>query len=152
MGPAAATPPRVLVVEDQTLLGIYIGDLLADMGCEAVGPFSSVATVVPTALKDRLDAALLDVYLADESVEPVAQILDRRGIPYAFITAYGRGHLPANLQDRPYLNKPFTDGEIEALVNAMLGGGPRPGGKSGTLGLSQNAKIASPRKLRAGRS
>lgn len=151
MGPATSTPPRVLVVEDQTLLGIYIGDLLADLGCEAVGPFCSVATGVPTALKEPLDAALLDVFLADESVEPIAQILQRRGIPYAFVTGYGREHLPAEMRARPYLNKPFTDGEIGALVGALLGGSPTPADKSASLGLSETAEIASARKLRARR-
>jgi DNA-binding response OmpR family regulator len=148
MGPAASTVPRVLVVEDQTLLGIYIGDLLADIGCEAVGPFSSVATVVPTALREPLDAALLDVFLVDESVEPIAQILERRGIPYAFITAYGRGHLPSSMQERPYLNKPFTDGEIGALVDALLAGGQPPSDKSASLGLSETTEIAPARKRR----
>jgi DNA-binding response OmpR family regulator len=151
MGHAASTPPRILVVEDQTLLGIYIGDLLADIGCEAVGPFCSVATGVPTALREPLDAALLDLFLADESVEPIAQILERRGIPYAFITAYGRGHLPENMQHRPYLNKPFTDGEIGALVTALLGGDQPPADKSASLGLSQTTEIAPARKLRARR-
>src|SRR5262249_19810249 len=134
-----STPPRVLVVEDQTLLGIYIGDLLADLGCEAVGPFCSVATSVPTALKEPFDAALLDVYLADESVQPIAEILERRGIPYAFVTSYNRDHLPAAMQARPFLNKPFTDGEIGALVGALLAGHPPPADKSASLGLSESA-------------
>jgi CheY-like chemotaxis protein len=150
MGSATSTPPRVLVVEDQTLLGIYIGDLLADLGCTAVGPFCSVATTVPAVLKEPLDAALLDVYLADESVEPIAQILERRGIPYAFVTGYGRDHLPAEMRARPYLNKPFTDGEIGALVAVLLGGHPPPADKSASLSLSETAEIASARKLRAG--
>ena len=150
MGSATSTSPRVLVVEDQTLLGIYIGDLLADLGCEAVGPFCALATAVPTALKEPLDAALLDVYLVDESVEPIAHILERRGIPYAFVTGYSRDHLPAEMQARPYLNKPFTDGEIGALVGALLGGHPPPADKSASLGLSETAEIAPARKLRAG--
>jgi DNA-binding response OmpR family regulator len=151
MGSATSTPPpRVLILEDQTLLGIYIGDLLADFGCEAVGPFCSVATGVQTALKEPLDAALLDVYLADESVAPIAQILERRGIPYAFVTGYGRDHLPAQMQTRPYLNKPFTDGEIGALVGALLGGSPPSADKSASLGLSETTEMTSARKLRAG--
>jgi hypothetical protein len=149
MGAAAPTLPRILVVEDQTLLGIYLGDLLTDLGCEAVGPFCSVTTVVPTALKEPLDAALLDVFLIDETIEPVAEILERRGIPYAFVTAYGRGHLPESMQNRPYLNKPFTDGEIGALVSALLGGAPPPADKSASLGLAETAGAAASRKLRA---
>jgi hypothetical protein len=80
-----------------------------------------VTTPLPVALRESLDAALLDVYLIDQTVEPVADVLARRGIPFAFVTAYSRRHLPEALQGRPCLNKPFTDREIRSLISTLTG-------------------------------
>ena len=113
--------PRVLIVEDQIMLGLQLAAAVEDCGCEPVGPLSLVATALPVALRESIDAALLDVYLIDQTVDPVADVLARRGIPFAFVTAYSRRHLPEALQGRPCLNKPFTDREIRSLITTLTG-------------------------------
>ena len=113
--------PRVLIVEDQIMLGLQLAAAVEDCGCEPVGPACLVTTALPLALREAIDAALMDVYLIDQTVEPVADVLARRGIPFAFVTAYTRDHLPASLQSRPYLNKPFTESEIRSLISTLTG-------------------------------
>lgn len=115
--------PRVLIVEDQLMLGMQLAAAVQDCGCEPVGPTCLVITALPMALHEQLDAALLDVYLIDQTVEPVADVLVRRGIPFGFVTAYSRDHLPTALQSRPCINKPFTDQEIRSLVATLTAGG-----------------------------
>jgi len=121
MGSAPQRPPRILVVEDQMMLGMYIVNLLEDAGCSVIGPVAHVTTALPLALHEPLDAALLDVFLVDETVLPIAQALERRGIPFALISAYGRDHIPASLRTRPYLAKPFMDREVRSLVSGLVG-------------------------------
>ena len=113
--------PRVLIVEDQIMLGLQLAAAVEDCGCEPVGPVSLVTTALPIALRKSIDAALLDVYLIDQTVEPIADVLARRGIPFAFVTAYSRHQLPETLQRRPCLNKPFTDHEIKSLISTLTG-------------------------------
>ena len=113
-------PPRVLVVEDQMLLALALTSLLEDIGCEAVGPVAQVVTALPIVMKEPLDAALLDIRLADESVEPIAAILIRRGIPFGFVTGHARDQIPIALRDRPYVGKPFSDSEIKAIMRELL--------------------------------
>jgi CheY-like chemotaxis protein len=113
-------PPRVLVVEDQMLLALALTSLLEDIGCEAVGPVAQVVTALPIVMKEPLDAALLDIRLADESVEPIAAILERRGIPFAFVTGHSRDQIPVALRDRPYVGKPFSDSEIKTVLRELL--------------------------------
>lgn len=113
-------PPRVLVVEDQMLLALALTSLLEDFGCEAVGPVAQVVTALPIVMKEPLDAALLDIRLADESAEPIAAILMRRGIPFAFVTGHSRDQIPIALRDRPYVGKPFSDGEIKTVLRELL--------------------------------
>ena len=113
-------PPRVLVVEDQMLLALALTSLLEDMGCEGVGPVAQVVTALPIVMKQPLDAALLDIRLADESVEPIAAILIRRGIPFGFVTGHARDQIPIALRDRPYVGKPFSDSEIRTILRELL--------------------------------
>jgi DNA-binding response OmpR family regulator len=121
----ASRTPRVLIVEDQIMLGMQLAAAVQDCGCEPVGPAGLVVTALPMALREPLDAALLDVYLIDQTVAPVAEVLARRGIPFAFVTAYSRHHLPEALQSRRCLHKPFTDQEIRSLVTALTGAAAR---------------------------
>src|SRR5262245_711816 len=112
--------PRILLVEDDVVLAMRMTELLEDMGCTAVGPTISAVTTLPMALHEQLDAALLDVYLVDQSIEPVAEVLPRRGVPFALGTAYARDHLPPSLRMRPYVEKPFTDRQLRAMAAFLL--------------------------------
>jgi len=110
-----------LIVEDQLSVGMHLAGIVEDCGCRPVGPACTVTTALPLALGEPLDAALLDIYLIDQRVEPVAGVLQRRGIPFGFVTAYARDSLPLAFRMRPYLGKPFTDHEVRALVAALTG-------------------------------
>jgi CheY-like chemotaxis protein len=121
MGAALPRPPRVLVVEDQMMLGMYIANLLEDFGCDVVGPIAHVVSALPIALHAPLDAALLDFYLVDETAEPIARVLERRAIPFAVISAYPRAAIPDHLRTHPFIGKPFIDGEIKSLVAGLVG-------------------------------
>jgi len=126
--PATAKHPRVLVVEDEFFIGLRIADVLQYMGCEVVGPVGTVARASAEMDRESIDAALLDVRLREETVVPVAEILNRRQIPFAVVTASAPDHLPASLLDRPYVPKPFTDDDIKTAVLTLLqdAGADRP--------------------------
>lgn len=80
---------RVLVVEDDPLMFMAIEDILISDGFVVVGPFRTVdAAMNAVQVPDSYDIALLDVNLAGESVDPVAQLLQQRGVPFVFSTGY----------------------------------------------------------------
>lgn len=112
---------HVLITEDQLMVGVQIAAIVEDCGFTPIGPATTVLTALPLAMHEPLAAALLDVYLIDQTVEPVAAALARRGIPFGFVTAYSRNHLPPELQMRPYVNKPFTDQDIRSLLTRLTG-------------------------------
>ena len=107
---------RVLVVEDEMLIGMLLEDMLTDLGHE-------VAAIVPR-LKDALvaveretyDLAVLDVHLHGESAFPVAEALIAKGIPFVFATGYGERGLPENYRGRPVLQKPFAKDDLERVL------------------------------------
>jgi DNA-binding response OmpR family regulator len=112
---------RVLLVEDQFLIAEDIETLLKEIGCVVVGPLGRLATALPVARTEDLDAAILDVNLDDGLVYPVAAELTRRQIPYLFITGYIRQDLAAPFHGRPILAKPFSAQDIEAAIWALCG-------------------------------
>lgn len=93
---------RVLVVEDEFLIAMEIEAALEAAGAIVVGPAPSLEAACSLARDGDIDAAILDVNLGDEHVFPAAELLDQRGIPYIFHTAYP----PKELEGRPVCVKP----------------------------------------------
>lgn len=112
---------RVLIVEDESLVAMLLETILADLGCDVVGPESNIEDGL-TAVADvaGLDAALLDVNVAGREIFPVAEALMAKGVPFVFSTGYGEAGLPEHWRGNPTVQKPFTEGAIrEALMTAL---------------------------------
>jgi DNA-binding response OmpR family regulator len=119
-----ATLPKhqVLVVEDELMIAMLLESILdANPECTVVGPYGRIELALEAAGNQPLDAALLDIHLADESVFPLANLLAERGVPFAFVTGYGKDVLPPVYRDRPVLQKPFRPQAVLATVAMMIG-------------------------------
>jgi CheY-like chemotaxis protein len=116
----ATVKRRVLVVEDEMLIGMLLEDMLADLGHD-------VAAIVPR-LKDALaavdsesyDLAILDVHLHGESAFPVAEALIAKKVPFVFATGYGERGLPEAYRGRPVLQKPFAKDDLDRAIKTLL--------------------------------
>jgi len=109
---------RILVVEDEALVAMMLEDLLADLGCEVVGPAMRLDEGLALARLNGLDAAVLDINLGGERSYPIADLLDARGVPIAFVTGYGHSGRPGR-SDR-VLQKPYREPQLRALLAEML--------------------------------
>ena len=113
---------RVLVVEDEAMIAMLVEDMLDELGCAVVGPAHALDAAMALAnTETRIDAALLDVNLAGESVFPVADALWAKGVPAVFSTGYGDSSLRGRYRDAPVLQKPFRAGDLERALTAALG-------------------------------
>jgi CheY-like chemotaxis protein len=116
---------RVLVLEDEMIVLVMIEDMLADLGCQVVGPAASVDEALALAEAGGVDAALLDLNLGHgESSYPVADLLAQRQIPFAFVTGYSADALRPPHTGRPILEKPFWG---DALANVLQRLAPQRG-------------------------
>lgn len=111
---------RVLVVEDEALIALFLEEELLAVGCAVIGPVSKLDAAVKLAKEEQLDAAILDVTVRGGDTFPVATILTDRGTPFIFATGYGEWTLPDAFRGKPVLKKPFSFAELErALQSAM---------------------------------
>lgn len=111
---------RILVVEDESLVAMFLEDVLEDLGHQMLGPYSRVEAALPAARTEEFDVAILDVNVNGQAVFPVAEAIASRGIPLIFSTGYGQKSLPEEYRSRPTLDKPFLPGDVEAVL-AKLG-------------------------------
>ncbi len=117
---AALEGLRVLVVEDEFLVATLIEDMLRSAGCVVSGPVPRLAEALDAVHRGTFDAAVLDVNLAGDRIDPVADVLSRRNVPFVFVTGYGTGGLPAMYAERPRLSKPFKMTDLLDLLSSVV--------------------------------
>jgi CheY-like chemotaxis protein len=118
---------RVLVVEDESLIALFISEVLESKGFEVIGPCQTVSqALVQLANPDCCDAAVLDASLRNESAAPVANVLTKLGIPFVVATGYNRSQLPPELAAVPILAKPVTPDELLGHIQHMVSTGRFP--------------------------
>jgi PAS domain S-box-containing protein len=101
------TTPRVLLVEDEALVGIMIQECLTEFGFQTIGPVCTASDALATAENGHFDAAILDINLGDGSVYQVAEILSARGVPFIFVTGYDSDSVDSRFSEIPVLQKPI---------------------------------------------
>jgi CheY-like chemotaxis protein len=117
---AALEGVRVLVVEDEYLVADLIEKMLESAGCIVMGPIPRVPEALDAVDHDDYDVAVLDVNLAGERINPVADALSERDVPFMFVTGYGANALPREYAERPHIGKPFRMAELLGMLSSIL--------------------------------
>lgn len=115
---------RVLIVEDEIIVALFLEDLMADFGYEVAGVVSHLNEAMAHA--PDYDLALLDVHINGHPVFEFADRLAARGTPFVFATGYGARGIPDRHSARPVAQKPFQPAHLKwMLAQALEGwGGP----------------------------
>jgi DNA-binding response OmpR family regulator len=111
---------RVLILEDESLIGMMLADWLHDLGCEPIGPAGTERQALDLIESMAVDAAILDVSLGQATSYAVAASLRRRHIPFVFASGHGAGGITAEFRDAPMLNKPFDFEDVRAAIAGLL--------------------------------
>jgi PAS domain S-box-containing protein len=120
------TALRLLLVEDEVLVGMMMRDVLTDLGFFVAGPFCTLAEATSAATNGRFDCAILDVNLGGEPVYPVAELLAERKVPFIFVTGYDDKGLDSRYADAPVLQKPIDQGSLKDILGSVVGGQATP--------------------------
>jgi CheY-like chemotaxis protein len=112
---------RILVAEDDLLIGFDIRLTFVDCGAEVVGPVSDLDSALELVDSEaRLDAAILDVNLSGELAFPLADHLIKREVPLVFATAHGADVIPYRLRHVTRFEKPVRSIEMAQVVARLV--------------------------------
>ncbi|WP_422010179.1 HWE histidine kinase domain-containing protein [Reyranella sp.] len=114
------TGRRLLMVEDEVLVGMMAKRIVEDLGATVLGPYGGLADGLAAARSERFDGALLDFNLAGEFADPLADLLIARGVPFVFITGYQRDSIDRRYANVPILPKPLEAESLERVLVSLL--------------------------------
>ena len=110
---------RVLIVEDEVLIGIVLEDILDMLGHSVAGNAATLAEGEDIAAKGDFDVAILDVNIGSESVYPLADRIAAAGIPIVFATGSHPESLPARFAGCAVLQKPYAFAAVETAIGSL---------------------------------
>lgn len=114
----------VFVVEDEALIRMMLVDMLEELQHLVIAEAGSIEDAQGLAATATFDLAVLDVNVRGQNIEPVAEIIERRGIPLIFMTGYADSALPPSFSGKPYLQKPCTLDRLRQEISSVLGTKP----------------------------
>jgi DNA-binding response OmpR family regulator len=119
-----ATVARILIVEDEFLIAATLQDIATDLGYQCVGPASTLAAALRMAESETFQAALVHLVLAGQPADALCELLEKKGIPFAFATGLD-GAGDGRWKSRPTIRKPYSPEDVRVLLMGMLrdGGG-----------------------------
>jgi len=82
---------RVLVVEDEVLVGMLLEEMLSELGYEVAALSTHLDEALILARNAQFDVALLDINLNGRQSFPVAEAIRARGLPKTPKAALSRG-------------------------------------------------------------
>ena len=132
---------RLLLVEDEALVGMMMKDTLTELGFQVVGPYSTMKAATAAANSEHFDGAILDVNLAGELVYPLADVVARRNVPFVFVTGYGADGIDRRYSDVPILQKPIERQKLELIFHVPQNGARPPRSASAPPGVDRTATI-----------
>src|SRR5581483_10455059 len=112
--PQPQTTPRIMVVEDEVLLRMFVSDVLTEALCqvEEAGSFAEALAIVERA-STQMDAAIVDIGLPDRPGDELAREIRRTAprLPIILATGFTDGKARDPILQEPgvaLLAKPFT--------------------------------------------
>lgn len=125
----ADAPPRtlrVLIVEDESLVSLFLQGVLRDLGHTVSGIAPSLRTALAVAAGTPTDLAIVDVGLAGDGgdgIDAAVALRERHGIPAVLMTGASFAAMGERLQQAEplgFLTKPYTGEDVERILAAAI--------------------------------
>ncbi len=119
-------PPRlrsmktlhILIVEDEPWVAMDLEMIIIKIVTATVVIEGSIAAT-KEALHEALDFAFLDVDVTNGKTFEIAHILERKHVPFVFVSGSPQDELPFELRSVPFIPKPFDAAQIESALQAV---------------------------------
>lgn len=118
---------RILIVEDDIILGLGLVAAIEDCRGEVVGPIPTVAEALKLVEERSFSGAILDANLADRNVTPLALALLEKGIPFLVYTGIGLPEeLSAAYPHMSFAMKPMSPEAVARHLFTQIEGAANP--------------------------
>jgi len=123
--PALPWPPRVLVVEDESIIALATTANLKRMGCEVVATAVTGQQAVDFAVRKKPDVVLMDIMLEGSmnGIEAATRIREKKpDLPIIYCTAYtdaGTRVLAARTNPTAFMGKPLDYAALKDLIDEL---------------------------------
>src|SRR5690606_16770987 len=108
---------RILVVEDEIFVALDVAATVEDANGIVIGPVGTVRQAIELLRQHEVDAAILDVNLADGDFEPILQQLKSHDV---FVVVHTGGGMPAKMAalypEVPVFQKPIP---LNVLIRSL---------------------------------
>lgn len=114
---------EVLLLEDEAIIAMDIEMTLQASGYSVLGPYRSMQDAQEILEKRRPNVAILDVNLGNgETSFPLAEQLNRLGVPVVFLSGYSAKIVPAPaaLETAPRLSKPVQERDLLMAIERAI--------------------------------
>lgn len=115
---------RVLVIEDELLIGLDLVSTLEDAGFHVVEHASTEREALDLIAHKPWHAVVADANLNGRSIDYVATVLRDKSIPFLIVTGYNRDHLPSSIGEAVVLGKPVANSVLVQEVQQLCLGYP----------------------------
>lgn len=118
---------RVLIVEDEPILGLELKEDLQDLGYSVADVVDDADMVLRAFVQDRPDVVLMDIKLHGfrDGVDSALQIRGFYQTPIVFLSSYAENDVGERLHRvEPYafLQKPFELERLQQVITSMVKG------------------------------
>jgi CheY-like chemotaxis protein len=111
---------RVLVVEDDAMIGVLLGEMLEGMGYDVCGIEATEADAVAAAARCKPDLMIVDVQLGEGSgVSAIDTIQCARPVPHVFVGGNIAG-IRVLRPDSIFIQKPYRESELAMGIQRAL--------------------------------
>lgn len=117
---------RVMIIEDETLVGKQIGYIVEQLGHQVVGQAANPGEAVALYREQRPDLVLVDIKLGErgDGINLAADLMKERRCPMVIMTAYKDSELIRRASAAGvygYLCKPVEAKPLEAAIEVAMG-------------------------------
>ena len=115
---------RVLIADDESIIRLDLGEMLANLGYEVVGEVGDGDAAVELAMRLRPDLVIMDIKMPGmDGITAARELTRERVAPVLLLTAYSERELVERAKEAgivAYLVKPFREAELMPAIEIAL--------------------------------
>ncbi|HYG86652.1 MAG TPA: response regulator [Azospirillum sp.] len=125
---SGSDPVRLLVVEDEAIVALYLSDMLEELNYNVCGVAASGAAALDIAARERPALALVDIALTGklDGIETARTLRERYAVASLVMSGAGDSETLERAKTagcQGFLQKPYTTDQLKAALERILGTG-----------------------------